>query len=97
MRSKPSPLLMNGAAWLQAPAQNPFWTFPEQGFDGDGMFTLPTDDYTGQEADYVHAGLKDPYDEIMFFMMDGELYYGTGEETAEFDDGPRFLMANGPV
>jgi len=54
-------------------AQNPFWTFPEQGLGGNSMLTLPTDDYTGQEADHVHAGLKDPYGEILFFAVDGRL------------------------
>lgn len=70
-------------------AQNPFWTFPEQGLDVPdlGINPLPTDDYTGQEADFVHAGLKDPYGEIMFFMMDGRLYNKNGTERAEFDNG----------
>ncbi|MCZ4407694.1 T9SS type A sorting domain-containing protein [Cryomorphaceae bacterium 1068] len=74
---------------INAFAQNPFWTFPEQGLDvpGLGINPLPTDDYTGQEADYVHVGLKDPYGEILFFAVDGRLYDKTGEERSEFDDG----------
>lgn len=74
---------------LTGTAQNPFWTFPEQGLEvpSSSINPLPTDDYTGQEADYVHAGLKDPYGEIMFFAVDGRLYDKTGEERSEFDDG----------
>jgi hypothetical protein len=73
---------------LHAQAQNPFWTFPEQNYDSQAqqIGSLPTDDYTGQESDYVHAGLKDPYGEIMFFAMDGKLYDKNGTERSEFDD-----------
>ncbi len=75
-------------------AQNPFWTFPEEGFDnqnGTTLLNLPIDDYMGQEADYIHAGLRDPYQEIMFFMLDGKLYNESGVERAEFDDGTQLI------
>lgn len=41
-------------------AQNDFWTFPGESWS-PGLFApqvLPTDDYTGASADYVHAGIK---------------------------------------
>jgi len=82
-------------AWLYLPAQNPFWTFPEKAIVPDGIITLPTDDYNGQEADYVHGGLMDPFGEIMFFALDGKLYDKYGEERSEFDNGGSFLIEGG--
>ncbi len=58
--------------------QNNFWTFPEQYWDTD-QFTpgnLPTSSYgyNGSPSDYAHAGIKDPYDEPVFFVIDGKVY-----------------------
>ncbi|MCA1764543.1 MAG: hypothetical protein LC664_16345, partial [Flavobacteriales bacterium] len=56
-------------------AQNNFWTFPEEAWEPGGVNpnTLPTTNfsYTGGPSDFVHAGLRDPYGEELFFVMDG--------------------------
>jgi hypothetical protein len=62
--------------------QNNFWTFPEENWTPGELFpgTLPTTSfgYTGAASDYAHAGIKDPYDETAFFVIDGELYNPSG-------------------
>lgn len=66
------------AAMNTAFGQNNFWTFPEQYWQPGQIIpqTLPTTtfDYTGGPSDFVHAGLRDPYDEEVFFVMDGLIY-----------------------
>jgi hypothetical protein len=76
-----------------ANAQNPLWTFPEElyEFDGSGPINLPTNDYNGQEADYVHAGLQDPYGDLMFFKFDDLIFDESGTETGVFNDGSNYV------
>jgi len=43
-------------------SQNNFWTFPEQYWNPNTLFpqNLPTGTYSGNPADYVHAGIWNP-------------------------------------
>jgi hypothetical protein len=52
-----------------------------------GVSNLPTNDYSGNSADKVHAGMQDPYGDLMFFKIDDEIYSETGASGGTFDDG----------
>ncbi|MCA1762823.1 MAG: hypothetical protein LC664_07515, partial [Flavobacteriales bacterium] len=75
-------------------AQNNFWTFPEE-YWVPGAFSpnnLPTTtfSYTGGSSDFVHAGLRDPYGEELFFVMDGYIYdQQSGQEEFQNDINER--------
>jgi hypothetical protein len=59
-------------------AQNNFWTFPEQYWiPGVEVDDLPT---PTQPSHYVHAGIQDPYGDIVFYVLDDRVYDKNGLE-----------------
>ena len=64
--------------------QNPFWTFPNQYWNNiEGPGILPPANNT-TTANYTHAGILDPYGEIMFFKVDAGMYDKDGDQTHTF-------------
>ncbi len=83
-------------------AQNPFWTFPNLGFESGQVFVpLPTasssPDYTGFTSDYVHAGLKNPHGEIMFFVVDGQVFDRDGNFINELQYNGNRIAGNSEI
>src|SRR6056297_547156 len=82
--------------------QNNFWTFPEEYWEPGQSFpqTLPTTNfsYSGGPSDFVHAGLRDPYGEEVFFVMDGVLYDETAASPDNFiDSSVNFIEGHSEV
>ncbi|HKL02970.1 MAG TPA: T9SS type A sorting domain-containing protein [Cryomorphaceae bacterium] len=85
-----------------ASGQNNFWTFPEEYWEPGQSFpqTLPTTNfsYSGGPSDFVHAGLRDPYGEEVFFVMDGVLYDETAASPDNFiDSSVNFIEGHSEV
>ena len=66
-------------------AQNNFWTFPEQYWNPSSLYpqNLPP---LNNLPEYVHAGIQDPYGEIMFYTIDDRVYDQNGWENGVIQD-----------
>ncbi len=65
-------------------SQNNFWTVPDEFFIPDfGTGSLPTFDYLGSNSTSTHAGIVDPYGNIVFFLVDGVVYDKNGGDRGQ--------------
>lgn len=75
-------LTLAAAVWVVTGfSQNNLWTFPEQFWNlGTLPQNLPSGTYSGNPAEYVHAGIWNPYGEVLFTSIDGTVYDKDGDE-----------------
>jgi len=73
---------------MKTNAQNNFWTFPEQYWiPGAIPLTLPNT----TPSHYVHAGIQDPYGEIVFFTLDDRVYDQNGWENGVMVNQSKYI------
>src|SRR5690554_6258108 len=68
-------------------AQNNFWTFPKEFWRPEGLVVSPlASEIYGFNATsgHVHAGIQDPYGEVMLAVIDDEVYNKSGLTEALF-------------
>ena len=76
-------------SWQQSLSQNNFWTLPNESYNtfDNALDPLPSSGYSGSNSDLTHAGIKDPFGNIIFFVYDGGVYDGAGNLVENFIPG----------